>query len=91
MEGKTVQGNPAQEIEKLSAENESLRNQCNELLKRVYSMDFTNMLRRLECLFKVIENREAFSKKFVVSCTDEVEKLMTLREEDENEESGQRS
>lgn len=39
---------------------------------------------RLNFLFKVIENSKAFNADFIVKCTDEIEGLITIPEDEEN-------
>ena len=46
---------------------------------KLRSIDFTVM--RLTWLFKVIENKEAFTKEFISKSSKEIEELLTLEEE----------
>lgn len=46
---------------------------------KLRSIDFTVM--RLTWLFKVIENKEAFTEEFISKSSKEIEELLTLEEE----------
>ena len=46
---------------------------------KLRSIDFTIM--RLTWLFKVIENKEAFTEEFISKSSKEIEELLTLEEE----------
>lgn len=46
----------------------------------------TNMFKRMDYLFKVVENNKVFSSNFVEKCTNELEELMKLPEETKEEE-----
>ena len=41
----------------------------------------TNMFKRMDYLFKVVENNKVFSSNFVEKCINELEELMKLPEE----------
>lgn len=45
---------------------------------RLKSIDFASM--RLTWLFRVIENKDAFTPEFVNKCSEEVQELLTLEE-----------
>ena len=45
---------------------------------RLKSIDFASM--RLTWLFRVIENKDAFTPEFVNRCSEEVQELLTLEE-----------
>lgn len=46
----------------------------------------TNMFKRMDYLFKVVENNKVFSSDFVKKCINELEELMKLPEETKEEE-----
>ena len=46
----------------------------------------TNVFKRLDYLFKVVENASHFTKDFYSNCIKEIESIMTITEE-ENKES----
>lgn len=47
---------------------------------RLNAIDFASM--RLTWLFRVIENNSKFSEYFVNKCSDEIQKLLTLEEQE---------
>lgn len=77
--------------EKMSYEQlENIAHQLSEQAKQLYAKlqnaNMTNMFKRLDYLFKIVENKESFSKEFVDKCIAEIEDLMTVPEESENSE-----
>lgn len=62
-----------------------LSSQNQQLYNKLQEANIGNMLSRLNFLFKVIENRQAFGVDFVDKCKQEIEDLMTLPEEKEEE------
>ena len=65
---------------------------CNQLyqklMKEIQMRDMTNMFKRLDYLFKVVENKDCFSETFVYNCVQEIENALTPVEaesEDVNE------
>ena len=58
----------------LSRENHALRQQMQE-------MNYFNLFKRLDYLFKVVENDTKFSTDFVDTCKNEIVNLMTAVEE----------
>lgn len=70
-------------------ELENVAHQLSEQLKKMYSQlnesNLTNMFKRLDYLFKVAENKGAFSEAFVNKCIKEIEELITLPEENKEE------
>lgn len=76
--------------EKMSYEQlENVAHQLSEQAKQLYmklqSANMNNMFRRLDYLFKVIENSQKFNNEFVLKCISEVEEIMTVPEETEKE------
>lgn len=76
--------------EKLSYEQlENIAHQLSEQAKQLYAKlqeaNMTNMFKRLDYLFKVVENAHAFSEEFVAKCVAEIEDLMTVPESEETE------
>lgn len=59
----------------------NLSDQNNQLLYQLRNANMANMFKRLDYLFKVIENSDKFSTDFVIKCTDEIEDTMTIPEE----------
>lgn len=78
--------------EKMSYEQlENVAHQLSEQARQLYAelqkANMTNIFKRLDYLFKVVENAHAFSEEFVAKCVAEVEELITVPEnEGETEE-----
>lgn len=77
--------------EKMSYEQlENVAHQLSEQNKQLYmklqSVNMTNLFKRLDYLFKVVENSEKFNKEFVDKCIKEIETSMTIPEEENKEE-----
>lgn len=64
-----------------------LSEQAKQLYTRLQEVNMTNIFKRLDYLFKVIENAHAFNKEFVSKCVDEIESIMTVPESEENVET----
>lgn len=89
-ERKNVQLNSATEVEatrpeKMSYEQlENVAHQLSEQAKQLYMKlqraDMSNIFKRLDYLFKVVENAHAFSEEFTTKCVQEIEDLMTVPE-----------
>lgn len=78
-------------VKKLSYEElENIANQCsmqaNNLLARLEEANMFNIFKRLDFLFKVMENNEHFSIAFYSKCAKEIESLLTIKEEENLEE-----
>lgn len=92
MENKTkmeIQSSNTVKTEKLSYEQlENVAHQLSEQNKQLYARlqeaNMVNIFKRMEYLFKVIENGHAFSNEFVNKCVSEIEDLMTIPESEEN-------
>lgn len=74
--------------EKMSYEQlENIAHQLSDQAKQLYAKlqeaNMVNMFKRLDYLFKVIENAHAFNEEFVAKCVDEIEDLMTVPETEE--------
>lgn len=74
--------------EKLSYEQlENIAHQLSEQAKQLYAKlqeaNLTNMFKRLDYLFKVVENAHAFNEDFVTKCVTEIEGLITVPETEE--------
>ena len=68
------------ECNKLSYEE--LEKVANNLYVRLQQADMSNMFKRLDYLFKVIENKEVFSEDFIKQTVEEVVSVMTIPTED---------
>ena len=60
-----------------------LQQQNMQLRKALQEANFSNMFKRLDYLFKVMEYPHMFSDEFVQKCTVEIESLMTIPETEE--------
>ena len=77
--------------EKLSYEQlENVAHQLSEQTKQLYmklqAANMSNMFKRLDYLFKVVENGHMFKQDFLEKCIAEIEELMTVPEETDKEE-----
>ena len=78
--------------EKMSYEQlENVAHQLSEQAKQLYmklqAANMSNMFKRLDYLFKVVENGHIFKQNFFEKCIAEIEELMTVPEvEEENKE-----
>ena len=89
--GKVVDMQPmAKEIErpeKMSYEQlENVAHQLSEQAKQLYmklqEANMNNIFKRLDYLFKVVENGHMFKQDFLDKCIVEIEELMTVPEEE---------
>lgn len=74
--------------EKMSYEQlENIAHQLSDQAKQLYAKlqeaNMVNVFKRLDYLFKVVENAHAFNEEFVAKCVDEIEDLMTVPETEE--------
>ena len=85
-----LQPSEAGRPEKMSYEQlENVAHQLSEQAKHLYAKlqeaNMANMFKRLDYLFKVVENAHAFNEEFVAKCVAEIEDLMTVPESEETE------
>ena len=78
--------------EKMSYEQlENVAHQLSEQAKQLYTQlqaaNMTNMFKRLDYLFKVVENGHVFNQDFLDKCIAEIEEHMTIPEEVEETEN----
>ena len=76
--------------EKLSYEQlENVAHQLSEQTKQLYmklqAANMSNMFKRLDYLFKVVENGHMFKQDFLEKCIAEIEEIMTVPEETEED------
>ena len=93
--GKVVEMQPTtketERPEKMSYEQlEQIAHQLSEQARQLYSQlqksNMTNMFKRLDYLFKVVENGHMFKQDFLEKCIAEIEEIMTVPEETDKEE-----
>ena len=78
--------------EKMSYEQlENVAHQLSEQAKQLYAQlqaaNMTNMFKRLDYLFKVVENGHVFNQEFLNRCIAEIEEHITIPEEVEETEN----
>lgn len=90
---KVVEMKPqVQRPEKMSYDQlESVAHQLSEqnrqLFAKLQELNMANMFKRLDYLFKVIENGHMFKQDFLEKCITEIESLMTVPEQEEEPET----
>ena len=93
--GKVVEMQPTtketERPEKMSYEQlENIAHQLSEQAKQLYmklqDANMSNMFKRLDYLFKVVENGHMFKQDFLEKCIAEIEEIMTVPEETDKEE-----
>ncbi len=76
--------NNAPTYEELADAVQKLHKQNMELMEVLRQSNLTNMFKRLDYLFKVIENKEVFQGgDFFISCINEIEDIIARPEETE--------
>lgn len=73
-----------EQLEQVAAQ---LSEQLQQLYARLQQVELSNTFKRLEFLFKVIENIYAFDSDFTTKCVKEIEDIMTIPEEDKEEDN----
>lgn len=79
--------------EKLSYEQlEEVARQMESQLRQVYAKlqdsNMSNLFKRLDFLFKVLETEHMFPLAFVQTCAEEIKSILTIPEEDKEAEKG---
>lgn len=64
---------------------EELENVANNLYVRLQQADMANMFKRLDYLFKVVENADNFPQEFTKQCVEEIVNIMTISTEETKE------
>lgn len=73
----------------VTAENSMLKKQLEQAKKIVNEMNMTNLFKRLDYLFKVLEFNYAFPDNFEDKCSKEIMEILTVKEENSNNETEQ--
>lgn len=73
-----------EQLENVAAE---LQKRCATLLGELQNANMFNMFKRLDYLFKVVENNTRFPVEFSKQCVDEIITLMTPPTEEKTEEA----
>lgn len=90
---KVVETKPqVQRPEKMSYDQlESVAHQLSEQNRQMFAklqeLNMANMFKRLDYLFKVVENGHMFKQDFLEKCTAEIESIMTVPEQEEKPET----
>lgn len=83
MEKPEVKENEKMSYEQLENVAHQLSEQVRQLCAKLQEANLENMFKRLDYLFRVVENAHSFSVDFVNKCTSEIESLMTLPDPEE--------
>lgn len=92
VEMQTTTTKEAERPEKMSYEQlENIAHQLSEQTEQLYmklqAANMSNTFKRLDYLFKVVENGHMFKQDFLEKCIAEIEEIMTVPEETEKEET----
>lgn len=71
-----------EQLENVAAQ---LSEQARQLYTKLQEANLVNMFKRLDYLFKVIENSGMFEREFVDRCTNEIVSIMTPPESEDKE------
>lgn len=87
----TPQAKETEQPQKMSYEQlEQVAHQLSEQARQLYiklqESNVNNVFKRLNYLFKIVENGHMFSQDFLDKCIKEIEDIMTVPEEPENSE-----
>lgn len=74
-------------IEQYKQAIEALKSQNAQLMYQLQGANMVNLFKRLDYLFKVMENAAMFDEAFVDQCVAEVKELMTPPETEEKDKS----
>lgn len=72
--------------EKNKLSYEELENVANNLYARLQQAELSNAFKRLDYLFKVVENSHSFPEEFQKKCIEEIVSFMTIPEDTKTEE-----
>ena len=78
-ETKEVKKLSYEELEKVALE---LNGQCQKLYKELQETNMVNVFKRLDYLFKVVENINEFPQEFAKRCIEEITNIMTVSTEE---------
>ena len=89
---KVVEMKPQERPEKMSYEQlenvaHQLSEQNRQLFAKMQELNMANMFKRLDYLFKVVENGHMFKQDFLEKCIAEIESIMTVPEQEEKPET----
>lgn len=64
-----------------------LSEQNRQMFAKIQELNMTNVFKRLDYLFKVVENGHMFKQDFFEKCIAEIESIMTVPEQEEEPET----
>lgn len=67
--------------EQLKNAASQLQEQNKQLYSKLQEINMSNVFARLNFLFRVVEQKQAFDEQFVKSCVKEIEDLITIPED----------
>ena len=70
------------ELKNVAGQLSQQNQQLNMMLPQA---NMTNMFKRMDYLFKILELKDCFDTEFVITCSDEIKELMTPPVEQEEE------
>ena len=71
-----------EELKNVAGQLSQQNQQLNMMLQHA---NMTNMFKRMDYLFKVLELKQCFDPEFIIACSDEIKELMTPPVENEEE------
>lgn len=88
---KVVEMKPQERPEKMSYEQlenvaHQLSEQNRQLFAKLQELNMANMFKRLDYLFKVVENGHMFKQDFLEKCVAEIESIITIPKQEEESE-----
>lgn len=83
MKKSQVQRPEKMSYEQLENVAHQLSEQNRQLFAKLQELNMANMFKRLDYLFKVVENGHMFKQDFFEKCIAEIENLMTVPEQEE--------
>lgn len=88
---KVVEMKPQERPEKMSYEQlenvaHQLSEQNRQLFAKMQELNMANMFKRLDYLFKVVENGHMFKQDFLEKCVAEIESIITIPKQEEESE-----
>ena len=78
---KETKGTEKMSYEQLEQVAHQLSEQARQLYTQLQKSNLNNMFKRLDYLFKVVENGNIFNKDFLDKCINEIENIITVPEE----------
>ena len=84
---KKVQEEQKYSYDELNNIAHQLNEQNVQLYRKLQEANLDNMFKRLDYLFKVLDKPEFFENEFVDKCANEIVELMTIPEENKDEDS----